>query len=152
VAKPCKCSNSQVFQYRSRLSGPLLDRIDLKLHLERVESEKFLKKDRCESSASVLARVQHCRTLQLHRQGYVNRWIPAAELLSMCDLQAGAAEVLHNAAEQFQLSQRGLHSALRTARTIADLADAKRVGPHHVVEALSYRSDALNGVNRFESR
>ncbi|MCB1704848.1 MAG: YifB family Mg chelatase-like AAA ATPase [Halioglobus sp.] len=138
---PCRCTPDQVQRYRSRISGPLLDRIDLHVQVNRLPPADLLR-PRCtgEDSATVRARVESSRVRQVQRQGGPNARLSPDELASACVLGKAERKALESAATQMQLSGRGLHRTLRVARTIADLADCETIGMAHLSEALGYRA------------
>lgn len=119
----CHCSAEQLRRYRLRLSGPLLDRIDLQVEVPRVDLQSSTLPGG-EPSASVAARVAAARHRQLSRQGVLNAWLPAARLRALATPPASGRRVLQSAAQRFQLSARAQDRILRVALTIADLARA----------------------------
>lgn len=139
IRQPCECTQSQLQNYRSRLSGPLLDRIDLQCVVGREESSSLFHSVQSESSAVVKRRVVACRNLQYTRQACANQYIGAAAVFSACVLDDEVAELLKSASLRLNLSNRAVHRSLRVARTIADLAGSASVQSDHVTESLSYR-------------
>ncbi len=139
----CTCAPGAVLRYRERVSGPLLDRIDLHVHVPPVAPRALLEAERHgESSARVRARVQSARTRQTARYGAptVNASLNVKDLRTACALPDGGTTLLERAAEQLRLSARGIHRVLRIARTIADLADEEHIAVPHLAEALQYRT------------
>ena len=142
--KPCRCPPRTLEIYRQRVSGPLLDRIDLHVTVGRVETSRLLlAADGGATSAGVRRRVEAARAAGEERHG---RWgakcnaeIPSADLLRACALDEASAAVLTRAANRFRLSARSVHRTLRVARTIADLAGRERVCREDVLEAVTYR-------------
>lgn len=136
----CHCSAEQVGRYRSRISGPLLDRIDLQIEVPRVQAIE-LRPDAApgESSASVRERVQTARMRQLQRAGRLNSALGQAEMVAHCRLAMPDQLLLERAVERLQLSARASQRILRVARTIADLAGAEAIGSAHIAEAIGYR-------------
>lgn len=136
----CHCSNEQIARYRSRISGPLLDRIDLQIEVPRVQAAE-LRPDAPggESSMAVRERVEAARRVQLERCGLLNARMGSAELLAHCRLQPADQTLLERAMESLQLSARATQRILRVARTIADLANSERIGSAHLAEAIGYR-------------
>ena len=142
----CRCTPEQVLRYRGRLSGPLLDRIDLQLFVPRVERQQLLDNDaRSEDSASVRARVITARQLQLQRQDKPNAQLTVRELERWAHPDADARALLQQAMQKLNLSARGYHRVLKIARSIADLEPADAVGSRHIAEALRYR-DAVQQI------
>lgn len=136
----CRCTPDQVHRYRGRVSGPLLDRIDLHAFVPRLAPGRLLKKsDIGENSETVRARVKHCREIQQRRQHCINAHLGNQRLLDICQLDEAATLMLEQAAEQMQLSGRALHRSLRVARTIADMECLERVSEPQLSEALAYR-------------
>jgi magnesium chelatase family protein len=138
--RSCRCTPEQIQRYRSRLSGPLLDRIDLHVEVNRLPPADLLTpRYTGESSADVQTRVSLCRQRQERRQGGPNARLSPGQLPDVCSLGASEKKHLESAAEKMLLSGRGLHRTLRVARTIADLDDREIVGIKHISEALGYR-------------
>jgi magnesium chelatase family protein len=140
----CRCPPPLVERYRGRVSGPLLDRIDLHVEVPAVTLGE-LRGRGGESTAAVAARVAAARERQLHRFGRgaaspVNAAMGPQTLRRHCALDAAAQGLLDAAFERLGLSARALHRILRVARTIADLAAAERIAAAHVAEAIQYRS------------
>ena len=135
----CRCSGDRVASYLARLSGPLLDRIDIKVDVERPPAAAFRGASREESSAAVRARVITARQRARRRQGCTNGRLGAADLDATCRIDDAGWQLLEEAADRLGLSPRGLHRSLRVARTIADLEDADAISPHALAEALTFR-------------
>jgi magnesium chelatase family protein len=142
----CRCDDAAVQKYLGKLSGPLLDRIDLHVTVSRVSFDELVQRDATEMSAVIRARVEAARTLQTTRfSGRVvatNAAIPAAEVRRFCELDADALALLEGAVTRGTLSARAFDRITRVARTIADLAAAARIARAHVAEALVYRANA----------
>jgi magnesium chelatase family protein len=136
----CKCTPDVVSRYRARLSGPLLDRIDLHLHVPRLAPHE-LRSDapRGESTTVVRARVAAARERQLARAGTTNAQLSQADTEAFCRLASAEQRLLERAMETLQLSARATHRILRVARTIADLASLDRIGAEQLAEAIGYR-------------
>ena len=138
----CHCTPQQIQRYRARISGPLLDRIDLHVAVHRLPAAELLDPQGAnEDSATVRARVCASRALQLERQGCANAQLPADRLARVCQLADASKHQLASAARRMTLSGRALHRTLRVARTIADLAQSPAVASDHLSEALAYRAE-----------
>jgi magnesium chelatase family protein len=141
--RACRCTPAMIDAYQRRLSGPLLDRIDLKVGVRRVPLEALASEPKGESSERVRVRVLAARRRQMERQGCLNAQLKPARLRQMAALDVASRQTLERWAEQRGLTARGFHRAWRVARTSADLECADRIAEHHVLEALGYR---LNDV------
>jgi len=137
----CRCTPDQIARYRNRLSGPLLDRIDLQIHVPRVPTRELASRTGSgESSAAVRTRVIAARARAIERQGQANHQLAGTLLDEHASLTPEDQRFLVEAAERLRLSGRGLHRSLRVARTIADLENHARIGRMHLTEALTYRN------------
>ena len=139
TGRACRCTPEQVARYQGKLSGPLLDRIDLQVEVAAVAPAEMLAQPAGEASAVVAERVQRADALQQARQGCANSALAGAALDQHCALDAAAERFLQAAATRLGWSGRSLHRALKVARTIADLAGAGRIGVPHLAEAMQYR-------------
>jgi magnesium chelatase family protein len=141
--KPCTCSNVVVTKYQKRISGPLLDRIDIHVEVPRVEYEKLSDHRLGEPSEVIRQRVEAARQVQRERfagTGLVcNADMQPAEVRKYCALDETGRALMKTAMSQLQLTARAYHRILKLARTIADLAGAAQIGPNHLAEALQYR-------------
>ena len=135
----CRCSRYDLHRYASRLSGPLLDRVDLYVQVDRLTADELTGAADAEPTAQVRARVLAARALQRTRQGAENGRLASADVAGHCQVTPPARRTLMAAVDRLGLSARGFHRALRVARTVADLAGAERVEDHHVKEALTLR-------------
>ena len=135
----CRCSGDRVANYLARVSGPLLDRIDIKVDVERPPAAAFRGASGEEDSASVRARVARARERAQGRQGCTNGRLSAADLDAICRLDDSGWHLLEDAAGRLGLSPRGLHRSLRVARTIADLEETDAIRPPQLAEALTFR-------------
>ena len=141
----CTCSRDQLDKYRAKLSGPLLDRIDLFCRVERLKPDDLLnEKHSGESSEVVATRVHDAQTLAITRQGRLNASAEGEMLAIPAHCDPLAKQVLTQAANTMRLSGRAIHRALRVARTIADLAGQTTIERSHMLEAISYRQLTLN--------
>jgi magnesium chelatase family protein len=136
----CHCSEDQVRRYRQRISGPLLDRIDLHVEVPSVPREILQEINHpAESSAQVQARVSNAYTRQLERAGKSNHKLSNRQLDTYCKLDHAGTRLLERAINQLGLSARAMHRILKVARTIVDLSGAEQIGANHLAEAINYR-------------
>jgi len=139
----CRCSLVQVQRYRQRISGPLLDRIDLHLEVPAVTYNEMSRTEPGESSASIRGRVLKARALQTARLGgggRCNGRMRPREIRQHCALDGHSAALLQSAVQSLNLSARAYDRILKVERTIADLEEAARIEAPHLQEAISYRS------------
>ena len=137
--RACRCSPDQVARYQARISGPLLDRIDLHVEVAALSPEELLAAPEGESSTAVQQRVSAARDKALQRQGLPNHQLQGVQLDKHLQLEPEALTFAHKAAARLGWSARGTHRALKVARTIADLADSDAITQTHLAEALQYR-------------
>ncbi|MBR5174037.1 MAG: ATP-binding protein, partial [Clostridia bacterium] len=139
----CKCTPSQIHNYISKLSGPLMDRIDLQIEVDSILYDEFRGKETPETSAVVKARINKVRALQLERfknDGIrTNAEMSSAHLEKYCALDKDGERLLEKAFERLNLSARGTTRILKVARTIADMEGAENILAKHVAEAIQYR-------------
>ena len=137
--RPCRCSPDQVSRYQGKLSGPLLDRIDLHVEVGALAAEELLGADAGEGTASIRARAVTARDSAMGRQGSSNQALQGKAIDTQCRLDDAATKFLNTAAARLGWSGRSIHRCLKVARTIADLAGAENVQVSHVAEAVQYR-------------
>ncbi|MBK6005516.1 YifB family Mg chelatase-like AAA ATPase [Ramlibacter ginsenosidimutans] len=145
-ARACRCSPDVVARYQGRLSGPLLDRIDMTVEVPAMAAAELLDAPAGETSAAVQARCAAARERALQRQGKANQALHGEEIASHVALAPAAGEFLRLAAQRLDWSARATHRTLKVARTIADLAASASVAVVHVAEAVQYRR-ALPGLH-----
>jgi magnesium chelatase family protein len=141
----CRCTPDQVTRYRGRLSGPLLDRIDLHIEVPALPDSELIQEGSGEDSAAVRARVARARDIQILRQAKPNAHLAGKEIERHCQADTAALALLKQAIARLNLSARGYHRVLRVARTLADLAGEASLHAGHVAEAIQYRRLALAG-------
>lgn len=143
--RTCTCSSSQIIRYQKKISGPILDRIDIHIDVPQVEVEKITSdlNDNIESSKTIRKRVTKARTKQLKRFEKTNvrsnAEMNSRNIKQFCFLEKDAAEILKTALYRLSLSARAYHKLIKIARTIADLEDSDNIKKNHVLEAIQYR-------------
>ncbi|MCK4891284.1 MAG: ATP-binding protein, partial [Candidatus Pacebacteria bacterium] len=141
--RDCSCSPAQIIKYQKKISGPLLDRIDLHIEVPRIKFEKLANDDLAESSKLIRARVEKARKIQQERfkdkKILTNSEMSSQDVKEFCRTNAQTIELLKTAVNQFQLSARSFYKILKLARTIADLEEKENIESSHVAEALQYR-------------
>jgi magnesium chelatase family protein len=138
--RPCSCSSEQIRRYRARVSGPLLDRIDLQIEVPRLP-HRLLRGDTTEQTSAVMReRVCCARVRQIERTNKPNALMTPREIESHCLLSDNDYQLLEKAMERLSLSPRAYHRILKVARTIADLAGNDTIHTHHLTEAIGYRA------------
>ena len=146
----CECSTEQIKRYQSKISGPILDRIDLHVRVNAVQNDQLLESQRQshgDSSETILARVIQARDRQLNRQGVINAQLNNPQLQTFCSLGKQQKQFLKQAITNFKLSTRTYYRILKVARTIADLGGIDVPDIPHYQEALSYRSSFKHSIN-----
>ncbi len=140
-SKQCLCTPAQIFKYQKKVSGPLLDRIDLHVEVPRLPYEKMASQQNAETSQSVKERVQKARDIQAERfnRSKTNSEMSIIEIKTYCKLDEAGQQVIKQAMKQYNFSGRSLHRILKVARTIADLAGSENITTKHLGEALMYR-------------
>jgi magnesium chelatase family protein len=142
--KPCTCSQGAVNKYLQRISGPLLDRIDIHIEVPRLKHDELTTPPAGEGSNAIRARVETARQAQASRLAgtglFCNAHMGAKQIQHFCDVQGDAKSLLKAAITQMSLSARAYDRILKLARTIADLAGEETIGIAHVAEAVQYRA------------
>ncbi len=142
--KVCTCSSSQIVKYRSKISGPLLDRIDIHIEVPRVNCREVMEKDSVEDSFTIRERVERARKTQSERYGkdsiFCNAQMTKKQIQEYCIINNNAKNLLYKAIEKLNLSARAYDRILKVARTIADLEQLENIEISHLSEAIQYRS------------
>ncbi|WP_299597769.1 YifB family Mg chelatase-like AAA ATPase [uncultured Microbulbifer sp.] len=136
----CRCTPDQIDRYRSKLSGPLLDRIDMQVEVASMSASQLQDAPHGESSETVRERVRRARDIQLNRQGKINGELQGGELDEHCRLGKAESALLRTSVEKLGLSARSYHRVLKVARTLADLSGQENIGTGQIAEALAYRN------------
>ena len=140
----CRCTPREISRYANRVSGPLLDRIDIRVEISAVPVSQITGSEREEPSAAIRERVQAARERQRVRYAgsgvACNAELTARQVAELCALDAASREVLERACTRYQLSMRAVNRVLKVSRTIADLAGEEAIGRGHLLEALAYRN------------
>lgn len=141
--KQCSCSSQEIQRYQKKISGPILDRIDLLVNVPKVEHKTFFEESTAESSETVQKRVQNARNLQIERfkgsSVFSNAEMNQKDIEKYIPVSPEVKEVLQKAVQNMQLSARSYFRLLKVSRTIADLAASEEITKQHMLEALSYR-------------
>jgi magnesium chelatase family protein len=135
----CNCTPAQIARYRDRISGPLLDRIDLRVEVPSLTERGLLDAPGGEPSAQVAQRVLRAHGRARSRQGFANAMLGGADIDRLCRPEGAARQLLHAASSRLGWSARAYHRVLQVARTIADLEDVEQLAAAHVAEAIQYR-------------
>ncbi len=151
IEKECKCTEQEKHRYLRKISGPLMDRIDIQIEVKRPKFEKIKSKGKEESSSSIRERVNKARNIQIERYKkyhiYSNSEVNSRMIAEFCRLDSKGEELLQNAFLKFKLSVRAYEKILKVARTIADLEGKEKIEFNHVAEAIQYRSlDRYNAI------
>ena len=137
--RACRCSPDQVSRYQGKLSGPLLDRIDLHVEVGALAADELVNTPPGEATAAIRVRVAAARERAMARQGSANQALEGQAIDTQCLLGDAAAKFLNTAAARLGWSGRSIHRCLKVARTIADLAGAQGIEVAHIAEAVQYR-------------
>ncbi|MEI7620945.1 MAG: YifB family Mg chelatase-like AAA ATPase [Candidatus Moraniibacteriota bacterium] len=144
--KMCICTPAQIVRYQQKISGPIMDRIDLHIEVPRLSFDKLEEKNRGESSIDIRKRVESARKIQAERftkLGIItNSEMSVDQLRKFCHLDEPSKNLLRGAVASMKLSARGYHRIIKIARTIADLAGEEKIGQMHIAEAIQYRFKA----------
>lgn len=135
----CQCSAEAIKRYQNRISGPLLDRIDLHIDVPPLKAQELQDQTPVEDSATVRERVIDACDFQIQRQGHLNHSLSPKDLEKYVVLDETSKQMLEMAQQRLNLSARAYHRILRVSRTIADLAQSEQIQSAHLTEALSYR-------------
>jgi len=135
----CRCTPDQVARYRGKISGPLLDRIDLMIEVPALKEEEMTQATLAESSAEIRLRVEQAREIQMQRQGMANASLGSLDIDKYCTANEAGLVLLKTAVSRMGLSARAYHRILKVARTIADLANSPAIEASHIAEAIQYR-------------
>ena len=136
----CRCTEHEVKKYLSRLSGPLLDRIDLFVQVDALNFEELSQREQAEPSSAIKARVDRARAVQTRRSGSpCNSQLGRVELDRFCALDEDCQKLMRGAFDRLGLTARSYDRILRVARTIADLERSEAIQPPHLAEALQFR-------------
>jgi magnesium chelatase family protein len=135
----CRCTPERIARYRGRISGPLADRIDIKLEVPAPREAELVAPVAGESSETIRKRVERARQLQTSRQGKPNALLGTREIDRHCGTDRDGDQLLRHALARLLLSARGYHRVLRVARTIADLSEKSSITAEHIAEAIQYR-------------
>ncbi|MBC7190647.1 ATP-binding protein, partial [Candidatus Aerophobetes bacterium] len=141
--RECSCTPYQIQKHLNKISGPLLDRIDIHIQVQAVKKEELLEERDAEPSSSIRERVNKARKIQLSRfkkaKIFCNAQMTSRHIKRFCEMVKEAENLLSFAMDELKLSARAYHRILKIARTIADLEGEEKIYPHHVSEALQYR-------------
>ncbi len=137
--QPCSCTPAQIAKYQDRISGPLLDRIDMRVEVSSLSEDELVDLPDGESSAAMAERVLHAFNRAIDRQGSANDALTGADIERLCKPEGAVKQLLHAASSRLGWSARAYHRVLKVARTIADLEGADELATAHVAEAIQYR-------------
>ena len=137
--RACRCTAGQIERYQSRISGPLLDRLDLFVDVPRLTREELRGEEPAEPSSAIRERVRAARKVQMERQGAPNSALAGRKLREVCRLRGDSETLFSQAIDRMVLSGRAHDRILRVARTVADLSGSSEIAVEHLAEALNYR-------------
>jgi magnesium chelatase family protein len=135
----CRCTPDNVARYKAKISGPLLDRIDMHIEVPALKEDEMTSASNAENSDAIRERVEAARELQLKRQGKANFALGSLEIDEFCQPDEAGMTLLKVAISKLNLSARAYHRILKVARTIADVANEPAIKPAHIAEAVQYR-------------
>ena len=142
--KTCTCSSSQIINYRSKISGPLLDRIDIHIEVPRINCREVMEKNSIENSFTIRQRVERARIIQRERFGgdiiFCNAQMSKKQIEKYCKIDDNSKNLLYKAIDKLNLSARAYDRILKVARTIADLEQSEKIEISHLSEGIQYRS------------
>lgn len=136
---PCVCTINQINNYNKKISGPILDRFDMRINVPRVKIDELMSKEDEESSESIRKRVTKAADIQIKRQGKLNGKLNNKELKNHLNLEESTENFIKKASKNLKLTARSVNRILKVSRTIADLDNSEKVGVKHITEALNYR-------------
>ncbi len=142
--KVCECSNQSILKYKQKISGPILDRIDMFISVDQITTSDLInehKKDSDKKSLSIIYRekIEKAREVQIKRQGFLNSKIPSSKINEYIKLDEKTKKLLEQASQKLSLSARAIHKILKLSRTIADLNESAEIKQEHLLEAISFR-------------
>ena len=142
--KECSCVPAQILKYRRKLSGPIMDRIDLFIKVPQIKFEKLTAKENKNQSEKIKEKVSRARTIQKERLVkipgiFTNSEMAVPQIEEFCQIDGESKEILKKAVNSGKLSARGFHKVLKVSRTIADLENSAEIKNSHIMEALMYR-------------
>ena len=147
----CTCSQAAVDRYLSRISGPMLDRVDMIVEVSSVKFDELRSRTEAEPSSAIKARVDAARNIQNTRYSGTstrcNAYMQPAQLRTFCQLDEDCTDLMKQAFDALGMTARSYDRVLKVARTIADLAGSDQIRPEHIAEAVQYRSFQLGGEN-----
>ena len=142
----CTCTNKKISQYYQKIAGPILDRIDIEVILNKISFKELTEPSTSESSEAIRNRIAKAREIQINRLGQAayNSRMSNREIKKFCVFEKDAINILENAVKIMHLSARSYFKILKTARTIADLGESEIICKNHLLEAISYKNLAKN--------